>query len=248
MNGQDEPAKTPESATKVMAETGPKPTATVEEKTATKESATTEKPMTTAAATTEAAADPEPIPESIEEDTGITTKAHETEAPEVSEASKVPNSPTDLTQPINWQAVETIPVQRDFNWYICFVTVTIILMALAIFVFKSWSFAILIPVMAMTLVVMSKREPSLINYSITPQGVSVGQRDYAFGEFRSFGLMQHQGQHYAVLLPVKRFAPELTIYFAEEDGERIVDMLGARLPLQEMKPDIIEKFIRIIKL
>ena len=39
-----------------------------------------------------------------------------------------------------------------------------------------------------------------------------------------------------------------TIYFSEAEGEKIVDMLGARLPMQEIKPDALEKLIRLIKL
>ena len=55
-------------------------------------------------------------------------------------------------------------------------------------------------------------------------------------------------QHSAILLPVKRFSPGLTLYFSEKEGEKIVDMLGARLPMQEIKPDALEKLIRMIKL
>jgi len=61
-------------------------------------------------------------------------------------------------------------------------------------------------------------------------------------------VIEYQGQFSVLLLPVKRFSPGLTIYFSEAEGEVIVDMLGTRLPMQEIKPDALEKLIRIIKL
>ena len=76
----------------------------------------------------------------------------------------------------------------------------------------------------------------------------VADKLYDFSEFRAFGLTEDRGQHSAVLLPVKRFSPGLTIYFSEAEGELIVDMLGARLPMQEIHLDSLEKLIRWIKL
>lgn len=121
-------------------------------------------------------------------------------------------------------------------------------MALAILVFRSWTFAILLPIMTVALLTLTSKPPQTINYAISPKGIYVADKLYDFSEFRAFGLLTEAGQHSAVLLPVKRFSPELTIYFSEEEGEKIVDMLGARLPIQEIKPDALEKLIKLIKL
>lgn len=121
-------------------------------------------------------------------------------------------------------------------------------MALAIFVFNSWTFAILLPIMAVALVLLRSKPSVMVNYAISPKGVYVADRLYDFSEFRAFGLGQDGDQHSAILLPVKRFSPALTIYFSEAEGETIVDMLGARLPMQEIAPDALEKLIRIIRL
>ncbi len=155
---------------------------------------------------------------------------------------------TDLTEPIAWDAPEGTKIQRGSGWYIGFVVALLVLMALAILVFKSWSFALLLPIMAVALFVLTDKNPQIINYAISPKGVYVADRLYDFSEFRAFGLMEYNGQHSAILLPVKRFSPGLTIYFSELEGEKIVDMLGARLPMQEIKPDALEKLIRLIKL
>lgn len=155
---------------------------------------------------------------------------------------------TDLTEPIAWDAPEGTKIQRGGGWYVGFALILLSLMALAILVFKSWSFALLLPIMAVALFVLTDKNPRIINYAISPKGIYVADRLYDFSEFRAFGLMEYDGLHSAVLLPVRRFSPGLTIYFSEIEGEKIVDMLGARLPMQEIKPDALEKLIRLIKL
>ena len=157
-------------------------------------------------------------------------------------------SSINLTEPFAWDAPEGVQAVRDKSWYICFGLVIAGLMALAIFVFQSWTFAVLLPVMAIAVVVLSLKPPRVINYAISPKGVYVADKLYDFSEFRAFGISEFGGQHSAILLPVKRFSPGLTIYFSENEGEAVVDMLGARLPMQPYKPDVLERLIRLIKL
>ena len=154
----------------------------------------------------------------------------------------------DLSEPFSWHAPETRGPARGLGWYLSFAMVIIVLMALSVFWIKSWTFTVLIPIMAVALLSLSTKTPRMINYAISPKGVYVADKLYDFSEFKAFGVIEYQGQFSVLLLPVKRFSPGLTIYFSEAEGETIVDMLGTRLPMQEIKPDALEKLIRIIKL
>ena len=170
------------------------------------------------------------------------------DSPETQEFKPSPSDGIDLTEPIAWNAPEGVRVQRGAVWYVLFAIVLAGLMALAILVFQNWTFAILLPIMAVALFILSNKNPQTINYAISPKGIYIADTLHDFSEFRAFGLLHENNQHSILLLPVKRFSPGLTIYFSEAEGEKIVDMLGARLPMQEIKPDALEKFIRLIKL
>jgi len=170
------------------------------------------------------------------------------DSPETQEFKPPPSDGIDLTEPIAWNAPEGVRVQRGAVWYVLFAIVLVGLMALAILVFQNWTFAILLPIMAVALFVLSNNNPQTINYAISPKGIYIADTLHDFSEFRAFGLLHENDQHSILLLPGKRFSPGLTIYFSEAEGEKIVDMLGARLPMQEIKPDALEKFIRLIKL
>jgi hypothetical protein len=41
--------------------------------------------------------------------------------------------------------------------------------------------------------------------------------------------------------------PAVSMYFAEEDGEKIVDILGARLPMEELHLDAIDRLMRRLR-
>jgi len=196
----------------------------------------------------------EPVQVTPESTSAIPTSPNPTEAstpipPEQPiDFSQPSQSKTDLSQPFSWQAPEGLPVSRSAGWYIVFAVVVLVLVLLAIFVIKSVTFAILVPIMAVSVLVLTGKPPRIINYSVSPKGVYVADKLYDFSEFRSFGVIKEQQLSSAILIPVKRFAPGLTLYFNDQDGEQIVDMLGARLPMQEVKVDALEKFIRLIRL
>ncbi|HTJ73657.1 MAG TPA: hypothetical protein VL481_03650 [Verrucomicrobiae bacterium] len=155
--------------------------------------------------------------------------------------------PTEM-EPVRWQAHEYIHHEKNAGWFIIFSIVVLLLIAAAIFVIQSVTFAILIPVMAAALVVYSHRPPRVIDYTLSRQGLHANDTLYSFSEFKAFGVI-HDGPEYSVmLLPTKRFRPGVTVYFPEEAGEAIVDMLGARLPMQELHLDAIDRLIRKLRI
>ena len=154
----------------------------------------------------------------------------------------------DLSEPFSWQAVEGVQHEHETNWYVAFGIVTVLLMLLAIFVLKDITFTILIPIMAIATFMLTRKPPRMVSYSISPKGIYIADKLYDFSEFKAFGVITDTEQPSIVLIPTKRFGFGATIYFDEADGERIVDLLGARIPMKEIKPDPIDKFIRWTKL
>ncbi len=149
---------------------------------------------------------------------------------------------------LRWQGPEYIERDRGGRWYIAFVIVTLILIAVAIFLIRSWTFAVLIPVMAVALFVYTRRPPTLVDYTVSRKGIHVNDRLYSYDEFRSFGVVSHAGAHSVLLVPRKRFHMGVTAYFPEEVGEALVDMLAARLPMQTHTPDTIDKLLAKLRI
>ena len=151
-------------------------------------------------------------------------------------------------EPVRWQAQEYIQHDKGWGWFVVFAIVFVVMMAVAIFLIKSVTFNILVPVMAVALYVYVNRPPRIIDYTLSRKGLHINDTLYPFTDFKGFGVI-HDGKEYSVLLlPVKRFKPGVSVYFPEAAGEAIVDMLGARLPMQELHLDIVDRIVRKLRI
>ena len=56
------------------------------------------------------------------------------------------------------------------------------------------------------------------------------------------------GNFAIVLTQRKRFALRVTVYFPQKDGEKIVDAFGARLPMEEVKLDFLDKIVNFLRI
>ena len=165
----------------------------------------------------------------------------QTEAPVVEDT---PDNP-----PITWTAQEYIHLDRSPLWFVAFIVIVLGLVALSVFVLNAWSFAVLVVVMAVALIVYIRRPPRTLTYALSPnQGLYVGERLYTFDEFKAFGLIQDDGNFSIMLIPRKRFAPGVSVFFPEDAGERIVDILGQRLPMENLKLDLVDTIVRKLRL
>ncbi len=148
---------------------------------------------------------------------------------------------------INWDAKEYIPREKNAGWYVGLVIVSLMLIALSI-LFGWWTFAIIVVLSAVVLVLYSVRPPRVLHYSLSSNGLSEGEKVYAYEEYKSFGVLK-EGDNYAIVLtPRKRFAPGVKVYFPQESGEAIVDAFGARLPMEEVKLDFLDKIVNFLRI
>ena len=183
---------------------------------------------------------PEPAP--------IDTPSAEVKSDAPQDSSDTPVSEVDDDRTLQWQASEYIQDQRSPLWYIALISIVVLLMTVAILWIQSWTFAILVPVMAVALFVYVRRPAAVINYTLSGKGLFINDTLHSFHEFKAFGVL-HDGKEYSIqLIPVRRFRPSLSVYFPEESGEQIVDMLGVRLPMEQLKPDVFDKIVHFLRI
>ena len=151
--------------------------------------------------------------------------------------------------PLTWTAHEHIDAVRGPLWSIAFFVIVAVLVAFSVLLLQSWSFSLLIVVMAIAFVIYTRRPAQLMTYTVSPrQGVYVGEHLHPFNEFRAFGILQDGEHSSVVLLPRKRFAPGVSLYFPLEVGEQLVDMLGEYLPMETVKLDVVDAIVRKLRM
>lgn len=152
-------------------------------------------------------------------------------------------------EPVHWSASEYVHAEKNALWFVAFVFVVLAFIAADILLIKSYTFSVLVVVMAVSIVVYSKRPPRMVEYTLSgDQGLYIGETLHHFTEFKAFGLINDKGSYSIMLIPTKRFAPGVSVYFPEEVGEKIVDILGARLPMKPLKLDAVDVIIRKLRL
>ena len=149
---------------------------------------------------------------------------------------------------VNWQAQDLIIGDKNKSWYIIF---SIIILAFCSFAIwnQSWTFLALIMVSAVGILTLRRsNHTQIISYSLSTHGIYMGETFHSYNEFRAFGVRKEANTYAIILLPKKRFSPSTIIYFPKENGEKITDIVGARLPMEEVKLDLIDQIIRKINL
>lgn len=150
-------------------------------------------------------------------------------------------------QDVSWTATEYIAKDHNAWWYIGLVIVTAGFGTLAVFL-KSWTFLILIILCAITLILYTVRPPRKIHYTLSKNGLTEEERLHKYEDFRAFGILKNGNNFSAVLIPKKRFGLAVKVYFPEGSGEAIVDALGARLPMEEVKLDFLDKIVNFLRI
>ena len=148
---------------------------------------------------------------------------------------------------VSWQAQEYIQREKNIGWYVGLVIVAVILCVLSV-ILGWWTFLILVIVSTIALMVYSLRPPRTLHYSLTNKGIVVGDQLHKYDNYKAFGISQDDKHFSIVLLPRKRFSPRTTVYFPENQGEEIVDVFGARLPMQKVEPDFLDHIVKFLRI
>ena len=168
------------------------------------------------------------------------------EAQVVDEPVKKRSAPA-VSQAINWEAQEYIVRDKTGWWFVGLAAIGLVLVGLSVW-FQWWSFLAVVILSIVALIIYVQRPPRMIRYSMTNKGISEGDHLFEYTEFKSFGLLQ-EGSNFAIILtPRKRFSPRLRVYFPQSMGEEIVDAFGARLPMEEVKLDMLDKLIKFLRI
>ena len=149
-------------------------------------------------------------------------------------------------QEIAWTASEFIAHAKSFGWYAALGLAAIAGAALIFLLTKDIVSAGVIITAALFLGIYAGHKPRELEYRLDNSGLSIGQKHFGYSQFRSFSVLPEGAFSSIVFMPLKRFAVPTTIYYAPEDENKIVNLLGERLPLEDGGHDAIDRLIHRI--
>lgn len=148
---------------------------------------------------------------------------------------------------ISWEAEEYISRDHNTWWYVGLFGVGIALCVLAFFL-KWWTFLALIVLSVITILISTFRPPRKLKYQLDANGLKEGANLHKYEDFKAFGILKEGAHFSAVLIPKKRFGLSVKVYFPKTNGEAIVDALGARLPMEEVKLDFLDRIVNFLRI
>ena len=161
-----------------------------------------------------------------------------------SDADKEPSS---STKSISWTASEFIEHSRGKSWYLLLIIGTFILAGLVYVLTKDMFGAIVIVALGTIVASIAHRKPRQVEYHLSGRGIAIGGQDYLYKEFRSFAIVRDGALTSLVLVPLKKFAAPISIFFEPDDEQTIVSVLGNHLPLEQRSADRIDSLSRKLR-
>lgn len=155
------------------------------------------------------------------------------------------DAPTGLDG-VQWTASEFIAHDKGAGWYVLVGVGTVVLAAVTYFLSRDRFTPALIVIIGILFGVIGARKPRELTYVIDEQGVTIGDKFYAYSNFKSFSVVQEGGIESIWFAPLKRFMPSLSIYFAPTDEQKIIDTLSQFLPVEARTLDPIDRLMHRI--
>lgn len=148
---------------------------------------------------------------------------------------------------LRWTASEFVAHDKSPAWYGALIVGGAVATALIYWLTKDKITSGIIIFALIIFGVFAARKPRDEQYTLSERGVQVGNKMYAFHDFKTFSVADEGTTASIVLMPLKRFMPALTVYITPEVEDRVVDFLSFYLPFSEHKADAVEGLLRRIR-
>jgi hypothetical protein len=166
------------------------------------------------------------------------------ESPQPAAPATAPATPKKSLEPVVWTASEFIENHKSPMWYSALLVCTILLSALIFFVFHDIIGVVFTVVVALLFAILGGRKPQQIPYQVDEHGITVNGKFYSYGLYKSFSILREGEVGYINLMPLKRFMPEMSIYFAVADESKIADVLAGSLPYDQREEHSFDRLMK----
>ncbi len=164
-----------------------------------------------------------------------------------------PQAPTTTTPPppkggaVSWTASEFIDHDRAFGWYALLGLATLILAAIVFVTTRDYFAVAVILIVGFVVAAFARKKPRQLAYELNDSGLKIGEKNYAYGLFKSFSIARDEALPSINLMPLRRFQPPISVYFAAQDEEQITSVLGAHLPYEDQSIDRIDRLSKRLR-
>ncbi len=148
---------------------------------------------------------------------------------------------------VNWSASEFVAHHKGVVWYLLLAVAAIVLAGLAYLLTRDYVSAGGILFFAVIFGIAASRKPRVLEYQLNNKGLVIGEKFYMYSDFKSFTVGDEHPFASITFLPLKRFMPPLSIYFPPEEEKQIFDVLSGHLPMEQHRPELVDRLMKQIR-
>ena len=152
--------------------------------------------------------------------------------------------PTPENKAVSWTGSEFIANHKDSRWFVTFFGGLFLGVIVIFLLTKDYISSITVALAGVLFASLANRQPRQLTYNIDNKGINIGSKFYTFDQFKYFSLAQDGAIGYINLMPLKRFMPDVSIYFPPEEADNVVNILSDHLPHHDSAERQIDKLAK----
>lgn len=143
---------------------------------------------------------------------------------------------------IEWRAAEYEHSEKTTLWYVGLVIAAIALIGIALWQ-QNFFFGVFVLIAGVIVFLFADKKPSVFDFRVDDEGVTVGGRLFHYGELNNFAVHQRPGKLDAIVIHRNvNFNPHLMIPADMRTINKVRMLLAEKLPEVEYNESIIEIF------
>lgn len=148
---------------------------------------------------------------------------------------------------VEWSASEYVAHEKGFGWYALYAIVAVLIIALLYFITKDKFSTGALLLMAIIFAVAAGRKPRVVTYRLDKSGLTVGQKFYPYGMFKSFRMPEDGPFTSVYLIPLRRFDFPVGAFLAPDSQREALEVLASHLPLERGEPGLVDQIMRQLR-
>lgn len=150
---------------------------------------------------------------------------------------------TSSTPLITWEAPEHHHIEKSTDWY-WILGIVAIAGSIVSIILGNILFGILILLAAATMVLVARKEPRMISFEVSMNGVRVDRDFYPFSSLESYAIITRDSEEPQLLLKSKHFFMTLIIVPVPDEFVEDVDwIIRSRLPGEQLSEPISHRIL-----
>jgi len=144
---------------------------------------------------------------------------------------------------VRWMASEYIFHEKSSSWYVTLAFITIVSCGLVYLLTRQYVSIGVIIVLATAFGVYANIKPKTLEFLVDSSGVTVDKKHFNYDVFKNIEIIEGGVVPSVNLIPVKRFAVPVTLYFLPQQEEQILEIMGEFLPSEIKRLEAIDRFV-----